>query len=191
MCRNIFAIIILLIAFTLGAAYAADGASTSQSQTAKHEEEQHGHKAHHGGCLNAIDMCSVGHAEVKIEGDTLKLWFVGGENETGTAVRVPDKEIKLSVQTGDGKSRDLLLWAAPNELSEEEIGNCSHFEGVANWLKTAAKFDATGKVNFKGTLRNIKISYPGGYDPDDEKETAPTPKASPGEHTNQGEQKAK
>ena len=31
------------------------------------------HEAHHGGCLNAIELCAIGHAEVKVEGDMLQL----------------------------------------------------------------------------------------------------------------------
>ena len=189
--NRIIAIIILGFILSFGAAWAAGDSGKSPAQAPSHEEKPHGHEAHHGGCLNAIDMCSVGHAEVKLEGNTLKLWFVGGENDTGTAVRVPDKEINLSVKPGNGKARDLHLKAVPNELAEEEVGNCSHFEGAADWLKGAKKFDATGKVNFKGSVRNIKIQYPGGYDPDEEKKAAPTPKASPAKLAPQGKVNAK
>ena len=124
------------------------------------------HEAHHGGCLNAIETCAVGHAEVKIDGDVLKVWFVGGENETDKAVRVSDKQIILAVTPDGGQEKSLTLEAKPNELAQEKAGDCSAFEGKADWLNGVKKFTATGKVNLKGKHRPIKIEYPDGYDPD-------------------------
>src|SRR5579862_260636 len=40
------------------------------------------HQTAHGGVLNAIEKCEIGHAEVKREGDTLRVWFVGGAPDT-------------------------------------------------------------------------------------------------------------
>lgn len=184
-----------IVAVGLVLGFASAWAAGDSAQPGKPEEKPQGHEAHHGGCLNAIDMCSVGHAEVKVEGDTLKLWFVGGENDTGTAVRVPDKEITLSVTPDQGKATDLVLKAVPNQLSEEEVGNCSHFEGAADWLKGVAKFEARGKVNFKGALRNIHVQYPDGYDPDEEPAAShasqAAPKASPVTSAPQGDAKTK
>jgi hypothetical protein len=134
------------------------------------------HEAHHGGCLNAIETCAVGHAEVKLEGDVLKVWFVGGENETDKAVRVSDKQIALSVRPNGGEEKSLTLDARPIDLAGEKVGDCSYFEGRADWLAGLKKFDATGKVNLKGKERPIKIEYPDGYDPDDQAEKAGEPK---------------
>ncbi len=134
-----------------------------------HPEEKGEHKAAHGGCLNALGACENGHAEVKLEGGRLKLWFVGGGTDTEKAVRVPDKEIALSVTlAGAPAAKPLLLKAAPNELAEEKEGDCSHFEGAADWLNGAKKFTATGTVTFKGRKQAIRIEYPAGYDPDDD-----------------------
>ena len=130
------------------------------------------HEAHHGGCLNAIETCAVGHAEVKLEGDVLKVWFVGGENETDKAVRVGDKQIVLAVKPDGGPENPLTLDAKPNELAEEKVGDCSYFAGKADWLAGVKKFTASGKVNLKGKERPIKIEYPEGYDPDDQAEKA-------------------
>jgi hypothetical protein len=127
-----------------------------------------GHEAHHGGCLNAIELCAVGHAEVKVEGDTLRCWLVGGENETGKSVRVPDPEIRLVVKLDDGAEQPLVLAAKPIDLAGEKVGDCSYFEGAADWLKDAAKFQATGTVTFKGQSRRMEIRYPDGFDPDDD-----------------------
>ena len=143
------------------------GAIDKKETTASHsKEEDPAHKAHHQGCLNAIETCEVGHAETKIEGDTLKVWFVGGGTDTGRAVRVPDQTINLTIITPDKKTKNLILYPKPNILAEEKPGDCSFFEGKAPWLIGLKEFNAAGKVNFKGKERNIIIEYPKGYDPD-------------------------
>jgi hypothetical protein len=124
------------------------------------------HEAHHGGCLNAIETCAVGHAEVKIDGDVMKVWFVGGENATDKAVRVTDKQIVLAVTPDGGQEKQLRLDPKPSDLAGEKVGDCSYFEGKADWLAGVKKFTATGKVNHTGKERPIKIEYPDGYDPD-------------------------
>jgi hypothetical protein len=130
-------------------------------------EAEHGHKAAHGGCLNAISACAIGHAEVKVEGDVLRLWFVGGENDTDKAVRVPDTEIVLTVKVeGEKEPRSLTLKAKPNQLLEEKAGDCSYFESQADWLTGIKAFEATGSVNHKGKKQELRIEYPKGYDPD-------------------------
>jgi hypothetical protein len=129
-----------------------------------------GHEAHHGGVLNAIELCSIGHAEVKIEGSILRCWFVGGENETDKAVRVPDAEIRLNVKLDGGEEKPLVLAAKPIDLAGEKVGDCSYFEGAADWLKDAKKFSAIGTVHCKGKERAIRIEFPGGFDPDDQPE---------------------
>jgi hypothetical protein len=99
--------------------------------------------------LNAIGKCETGHAEVKVEGDLLRLWFVGGGNDTAKAVRVPDKEIVLAVK-----------------IAGEKEGDCSCFEGRAEWLAGVKEFEASGTATFKGNKEELKIDYPHGYDPD-------------------------
>jgi hypothetical protein len=133
------------------------------------------HEAHHGGCLNAIETCAVGHAEVKLEGNVLKVWFVGGENETDKAVRVSDTQIVLTVRPDGGQEKPLTLDARPNALAEEKVGDCSYFEAKAGWLAGIKRFTASGKVNLKGKQRPIKIEYPNGYDPDEQAEKGKEP----------------
>ena len=96
----------------------------------------------------------------------MKVWFVGGENQTDKAVRVSDKQIVLAVTPAGGQEKTLTLDPKPNELADEKVGDCSYFEGKANWLAGVKKFTATGKVNHTGKERPIKIEYPEGYDPD-------------------------
>jgi len=132
---------------------------------AKRTAHEHEHKSAHGGVLNAIVTCENGHAEVKLDGAKLRLWFVGGGADTNKSVRVPDKSIKLEVNL-NGKTRSLQLAPKPLELAGEKTGDSSHFEGSAEWLKGVRSFEASGTINFKGTPTALRIEYPKGYDPD-------------------------
>ena len=138
-------------------------------KTAAEPAHTEGHKTAHGGCLNAIGTCEIGHAEVKVEDGKLRLWFVGGGSDTLKAIRVTDKEIALSVKIeGVSDAKAITLMPKPNALAEEQVGDCSRFEGTADWLKGAGKFVATGRVTFRGQLRELRIEFPAGYDPDDD-----------------------
>jgi len=132
--------------------------------------KEHHHKAHHGGCLNAVDKCEIAHVEVRVSGDVMKCWFVGGGHDTDKAVRIPEKKIILSVKSGNNEEKRLVLKARPIELAEEKVGDCSFFEGKADWLLSLKEFEAYGKATVKGKIRDIKIHYPEGYDPDHEDE---------------------
>jgi len=144
------------------------GASTAFCSccSAENGEKKAGHTAYHGGSLNAIETCAVGHAEIKIDGKTMNLWLVGGENETGKAVRTADPAIELKVTADGGKTWSISLQPMPLELAGEKVGDCSHFEATADWLDGLKKFHAEGQVDFKGKKRAVKIDYPEGYDPD-------------------------
>ena len=138
----------------------------------KHAHEHAGeHKAVHGGSLNALGTCENGHAEVRIEEDVMKLWFVGGGSDTDKSVRIPDKEFVLTITPkGSKETKTLTLTAKPIEIAEETVGNSSHFEGQADWLRDIHEFVATGTVAFKGRAQAIRVEYPAGYDPDDDVE---------------------
>jgi len=140
--------------------------ATQPGVTTADKRAEDKHESHHGGCLNAIETCTVGHAEVKLDGDLMKVWFVGGESQTDKPVRLSDKQIVLSVTPAGGQEKTLTLEPKPNELAEEKIGDCSFFQGKASWLTGVKTFTATGKVNHTGKERTIKIEYPQGYDPD-------------------------
>jgi hypothetical protein len=170
----------LAMAVTLGCQKADEGKTTQKPAPAEKgktaaAKAEAGHDAHHGGCLNAIELCAVGHAEVKVEGGTLRCWLVGGENETGKSVRVPDAEIRLAVKFESGEEKPLVLAAKPIAVADETVGDCSYFEGAADWLKGTAKFQATGTVHFKGQVRKVQIRYPEGFDPDDDAPAGSTP----------------
>lgn len=147
------------------------------AEPATHEAE---HESAHGGCLNAIGTCENGHAEVKIEGTTLRLWFVGGGTATKTSVRVPDASITLSAAdpTG-GATQSIVLTAKPLVLAQEKAGDCSYFEGSAPWLAGLKTLHATGTTTFRGALAKLVIDWPAGFDPDDEPAATPAPGAAP------------
>ena len=83
-------------------------------------------------------------------------------------IPVVDEKITLSVTMEDNTKKTLVLLAEPIELAEERVGNCSCFEGEADWLPAAKRFEASGTVTVKGKTRELKIHYPGGHGPDHE-----------------------
>lgn len=141
-------------------------ANSEKNKICTQPQEKVDHKAYHQGSLNAIETCEVGHAEAKIEGDLLKVWFVGGGADTGKSVKITDQAIIIKIVTQQKETKELTLDPKPDALAEETIGNCSYFEGKAKWIQGLKKFSATGNVNFKGKIRKLIIEYPNGYDPD-------------------------
>lgn len=144
---------------------AQSSTKVANGSTSACSKEQGEHKAVHGGSLNAIVTCENGHAEVKLDGDMLQLWLVGGGPNTDKSVRVPDKSISIQVKT-DNSAKTLVLNPKPLELAGEKVGDCSCFEGTAHWLKSLAKFTAEGQIMFRGKKVPLRIEYPKGYDPD-------------------------
>ncbi|MEN6520177.1 MAG: hypothetical protein ABFD46_03370 [Armatimonadota bacterium] len=140
-------------------------AKSSHSHIAQPQEHKHGHKSAHGGTLNAIVTCENGHAEVKLSGEKLQLWFVSGGHNTGMSVRIPDSSIRLQVKTNEGM-KTLVLSPSPLDLAGEKAGDCSYFEGNAPWLKGLSEFTADGQITFKRKKTPLRIEYPKGYDPD-------------------------
>lgn len=117
-----------------------------------------GHEAYHGGVLNVIGD-EAGHAEIRLSGDLVELWFVGGGNDTHRAVPIKSDMVRLTVE------KELVLDATPLALAGESEGNCSHFSTRAGWLAEMNEFTAHGRVQFKGQEFDLLIRYPDGYDP--------------------------
>jgi hypothetical protein len=135
----------------------------------EHHHEKHPnqgyHEAYHGGVLNVISKCEIGHIEVRVEEDLLEAWFVGGGRDTHRSVPIPDEEIALAVTFPDGRAGTLLLKAKPMKLAGEKIGSCSRFTARADWLEEINEFEAHGEIVFKGVRRPLIIKYPEGYAP--------------------------
>jgi len=133
-----------------------------------HGEEghhQHGHhEVHHGGILNVIGE-EAGHIEIRIRGDMMEAWFVGGGNDTNRSVPIKAEEVSLKVTLPDQGEKMLVLKADPMKLAGEKKGQCSRFMAKAEWLKGVEEFEAEGEVVFKGILQKLVIHYPEGYDP--------------------------
>jgi hypothetical protein len=123
------------------------------------EEHPGHHEAHHGGVLNVIGE-EAGHIEIRIEGDTLETWFVGGGHDTNRSVPIKAEEIPLKVTVPGKGERVLVLKASPMRLAGEKEGNCSHFIAKADWLRDVKGFEARGEVVFKGTRHKLVIKYP-------------------------------
>jgi hypothetical protein len=127
-------------------------------------EEQHGHKAHHGGILNVIGK-ELAHVEIRIQEDTLEAWFVGGGQDTGRSVQIQATEIPLTINIPNQGQKNLVLKADPLKLAGEKMGYGSHFVARADWLKEVKEFEAIGTVVIKGVKEKLIIQYPAGYDP--------------------------
>ena len=147
---------------------AASPAATTETGKHEHEHEHdkehehnHSHTAPHGGVLGCVERCGIGHAELKMDGEKVNLWFVGADKDTTSSVTIPDKEVTLTIKPKQGKPWTVVLKAAPIELADEKVGNCSHFEGQDKRFAGLASFEAESKVNFKGQLRSFEIDYPG------------------------------
>ena len=126
----------------------------------------HGHhKAHHGGVLNVIGKCEIGHVEVRVVKDLIEVWFVGGGGDTDRSVPVQAEAVVLNVKISEEREQTLLLKADPMKLAGEKIGYCSRFSARANWLKAIARFEAHGEILFKGIRRPLVIKFPEGYHP--------------------------
>ena len=128
-------------------------------------EEHHGHhEAHHGGVLNVIGE-EAGHIEIRLEGDTLEAWFVGGGHDTNRSVPIDAEQIPLKVTVPGKGEVTLVLKASPMKLAGEKLGHCSHFIAKADWLRDVREFEARGEVVFKGIRHELVMKYPEGYDP--------------------------
>jgi hypothetical protein len=137
-----------------------------QSQHGPESHYQGHHTAYHGGVLNVIDRCEIGHIEVRIDGETLEAWFVGGGHDTHRSVPIRAEEIHLKVTAPNYGEKTLILVADPMKLAGEKVGHCSRFSASAAWLRDVNKFEARGELIFKGIQRNLLIKYPEGYDPE-------------------------
>ena len=155
--------LIILIAALLAA-----GCSTEDAEERHGHHE--GHKAPHGGVLNAIEKCSVGHIEALLEGKKLILYFVGSHDKTGTSLPIKAGKLQLTVKLGDGTENRLTLQPSPLKLAGEKVGHCSRFEGEADFLEGAESFHASGKVEVNGMVRKLTVNYPDGFHPSHKQE---------------------
>jgi hypothetical protein len=152
----------ILFLFGVSITYSADG---DEPHDEKGHHQGH-HKAHHGGVLNVIGKCETGHIEVRLKGDTLETWLVGGGHDTHRAVPVKARQISLTVAIPGQAERTLVLKADPMKLAGEHLGNCSSFTAKAGWLKDVKQFEARGELIYKGVSHELLIKYPEGYDPE-------------------------
>ncbi len=121
------------------------------------------HAAPHQGVLSEIERCSVGHAEIKIDGNTMQLWLLDGGNATTRSVPSADERIPLSIFGPDQVRFEMVLNADPMKLAGEKVGHCSRFTGVSENLQNLPSFHAFGWLRFKGQIRPLRLAFPHGF----------------------------
>lgn len=138
---------------------------TGCSQKEAQHEHSGAHKAPHGGVLNAIEECALGHVEALLEGKKLTLYFVGGHDRTETSLPIKARKLVLTMKLESGEHKLLELAPRPMKLAGEEVGNCSRFELEDDFLEGMKKFEVFGEVEVNGKMRKLTIRYPDGYHP--------------------------
>lgn len=159
-------LLILLVSFCI-VGFLGSTVIYSDAAEKYHPEKDHHrhHEALHGGVLNVIGECEIGHIEIRLEADTLEAWFVGGGHDTDRAIPIKAAGIPLTVSVPGKGGMALVLKANPMKLAGEKVGHCSHFIAKADWLRDVKEFEARGEVVFKGIRHELVIKYPEGYDP--------------------------
>lgn len=130
----------------------------------------HEHKAPHGGCLVVIGD-EFAHVEFVLDAATGKLTGYVLDGEAEKAVRIKQKEIKISVKGLGAKEFEVELKAVENVLSGETPGDTSQFEGTHETLKGAKHFDGKiDKIEIKGQkAKDITFDFPHGNEEAHEK----------------------
>ena len=127
---------------------------------------KHEHKPPHGGTPVVLGA-EVYHLEFVRDAASgqLSAYVFDGELENFIRSSVPAIEV---VATVDGAPRSLVLAAVANPATGETVGDTSLFEGRADWLKTAANFDAVlQRITIRGTtFSEVKFNFPQGNDTD-------------------------
>ena len=137
------------------------GAVPAAATPAKHE-----HKAPHGGTPVVLGH-ELYHLELVRDAAAGKLsaYLLDGEMENFIRTAAPALEI---VATVAGAQQTLTLAAVANPATGETVGNTALFEAQADWLKTAATFDATlTTLTVRGTaFAAVPFNFPKGNDKD-------------------------
>ncbi|HNY10577.1 MAG TPA: hypothetical protein PKK26_03200 [Candidatus Wallbacteria bacterium] len=142
-------------AFSLCLATSLISLSGIASAAGRHE------KTAHGGELQMIGECAIGHAEIIVEEGTVEIWILSGGRGVLKPVTLPDKTIGMKANIEGSKiPMTLILKAVPLDRSES-VGNCSHFIGGLDELKGAGtRFRAAGKIIYNGAKLDLVINYP-------------------------------
>jgi hypothetical protein len=125
----------------------------------------HEHKAPHGGCLIEIGE-EFAHVELLLDAASGKLTAYILDGEAEKAVRIRQKELKLTFEKVEGKASELKveLKSVANVLTGEAEGDSSQFEGASDALKGVKLFHAAiDKIEIRGQkAKDIAFAYPAG-----------------------------
>jgi hypothetical protein len=126
------------------------------------EGHDHVHSAPTQGTLVAIGN-EQAHLEVKKEGK--KLIFLILDAEAEYPVRIAAKSLDVTVKIGE-ESLLIALQAVASQLTGEEVGNTSQFEGTSDRLEGVERFEATlQSLEIKGEkFGPVTFPYPEGAD---------------------------
>ena len=108
------------------------------------------------------------HVELVVDGPTGDIQAFVLDSEMENFVRSSAPSIVITAG-GAGAPREVVLSAVPNAETGETVGDTALFEGHADWLKTAPKFDGVLKsITVRGaTYTNVTFNFPKGNDPGD------------------------
>ena len=123
----------------------------------------HEHKAPHGG--TAVELGEEAFHVELVKEDTGKLsaYVLDGEMENFIRIESPTFEIAATVA---GQSQTLVFRAIASTATGETVGNTSHFEAEAPWLKTTPVFDGVlTRLEVKGMVFTaVAFNFPKGND---------------------------
>lgn len=141
-------------------------ACTKNNPTSADLPHKHEHHPPHGGTPVVLGE-EIYHLELVRDapGGRLDLYALDGEMENFIRVSAPSFEV---IATVGGEKRSLVFRAVASPATGETVGDTSHFEAQADWLKTTPSFDAVlPAINVRGTaFANIAFNFPKGNDTD-------------------------
>jgi hypothetical protein len=145
-------------------ALALVGCSKAASSLA--EVSAHHHHPPHGGTPVVLGDEQF-HLELVLDAPTGTLQAYVLDAEMENFVRSPAPSIEIAA-TVNGGERILVLSAVANPMTGETVGDTSLFQVRADWLKSAASFDAVLRsIPIRGTtFSGVRFNYPKGNDTD-------------------------
>lgn len=126
--------------------------------------EKHEHVAPHGGTAVVLgnEAC---HLEFVLDRTLGKLTAYVMDGEMENYLRISAHSFTIIAKV-NGELRELSFTATENTATGEKIGDTACFEAVAEWLKTAAAFDAVlTQLEIRGVaFTDVSFNFPRGND---------------------------
>jgi hypothetical protein len=153
---------ILLFSLLVPAFLVAGCGRKSAHDDHDHDHAGHAHVAPHGGTVVVL-----GDEQFHVEfvrdaaAGTLTAYVLDAHLENFIRLPLPGFEV---VATVNGARHPLMLAAVGSPATGETIGDTAQFEAQADWLKTAAEFDAVlTSITVRGmTFSAVQFNFPKG-----------------------------